>query len=217
MRIGSALASLLLLAGCSGIATDAAPPSSDLPAAPVAPTAYLLGAVLVASQATSVSIGRLSEAETGADLDAFVLSCPVATTRPDLSGLTQPQDWQGPCAAAENWPRAQASQFFATQFTPVQVGDGSAFATGYFEPQIAGGRTRQSPTDVPVYAVPNDLERCWREDIAPSERIGRAPLSRRLPDGTCTRYFTRAEIEQGALQGRAAVCLLYTSPSPRDS
>jgi membrane-bound lytic murein transglycosylase A len=58
---------------------------------------------------------------------------------------------------------------------------------------------------VPVYGLPGDLERCWRDDIPEGERTGRAPLSRRLPDGRCIEYFTRAEIEEGALEGRAPV------------
>jgi membrane-bound lytic murein transglycosylase A len=53
--------------------------------------------------------------------------------------------------------------------------------------------------------MPGDLERCWRDDIPESEREGRAPLSRRLPDGRCVEYFTRTEIEEGALESRAPV------------
>ncbi len=51
-------------------------------------------------------------------------------------------------------PNNDAGRFFASYFSPVRVGEGTAFATGYFEPEIAGSRTRRSPTDVPVYGVP---------------------------------------------------------------
>ncbi|TRD11731.1 hypothetical protein FGU71_07535 [Erythrobacter insulae] len=204
MRIGPALAILLLLAGCGRIIPGSVPPSTPIstpPAGPIAATAALLGA----SPIGAVSFGGADRAEIGSDLDAFLLSCPVATRRTDLSGLTQPSDWSEPCRAAATWPRDQAAEFFTSQFVPVRVGDGAAFATGYFEPQIRGGRTRQSADDVPVYGVPRDLERCWRDGTAQSERTGRPPLSRRLPDGSCVQYFTRAEIEQGALDGRAPI------------
>ncbi len=140
-----------------------------------------------------------------AAFDAFRISCHVATSREDASGLTRTSDWIAPCDAAASWPRERAPRFFATHFTPVRIGDGAAFATGYFEPEIMGSRTRRSASDVPIYGVPNDLERCWRDDIPESEREGRAPLSRRLPDGRCVPHFTRAEIEQGALDGSAPV------------
>ena len=152
-----------------------------------------------------LDVDALAQAELAADFDAFRLSCPVATSREDVSGLTRPEDWRAPCDAAASWPRARAGEFFETQFTPVRVGTGEAFATGYFEPEIRGSRTRRSATDVPVYGVPADLERCWRENIPESERTGRAPLSRRTPDGRCVEYYTRAEIEDGALEGSAPV------------
>ncbi|HEX8257543.1 MAG TPA: hypothetical protein VF589_07905, partial [Allosphingosinicella sp.] len=58
--------------------------------------------------------------------------------RPDVSGLTQPGDWSTACAAAATWPAADASAFFTSHFETARVGPGKAFATGYFEPQIAG-------------------------------------------------------------------------------
>lgn len=204
MRIGPALAFLLLLAGCGRIIPVAIPPSTNIPATPAGPiatTAALLGAVPL----SSLSLAGATRNELSADLDAFLLSCRVATSRADRSGLTQPGDWKAPCDAAKTWPRTDAGAFFRDQFTPVRIGDGAAFATGYFEPQIRGNRSRRSASDVPVYGVPSDLERCWRDATPQSERTGRAPLSRRLPDGSCIQYFTRAEIEQGALDGRAPV------------
>ncbi|MBD2840712.1 murein transglycosylase A [Erythrobacter rubeus] len=224
MRIGSALAFLLVLAGCGRVIPDAAPPVTSLPAP--APSAPVQSAPATAAPAysgsTAVQMGAfalsplllnsISSVDAAADLDAFLLSCPIATRRADTSGLTQPSDWQEPCRAAASWPRVRAAQFFATQFTPVRVGDGRAFATGYFEPQIEGSRTRRSPTDVPVYGVPRDLERCWRDDIPQSERTGRAPLSRRTASGSCVPHYTRAEIEAGALDGSAPVLAYASDP-----
>ncbi|MBV7265989.1 murein transglycosylase A [Erythrobacter ani] len=225
MRIGLALAFLLVLAGCGRMIPDAAPPVTSLPApspsasattvaaAPPAPaysggTAIQMGAFAL----SPLLLNSISSVDAAADLDAFLLSCPVATRRDDTSGLTRPSDWQEPCRAAASWPRVRAAQFFSTQFTPVRVGDGRAFATGYFEPEISGNLTRRSSTDVPVYGVPNDLERCWRDDIPESERTGRAPLSRRTASGSCVPHYTRAEIEAGALDGSAPVLAYASDP-----
>ncbi|APE29272.1 murein transglycosylase A [Aurantiacibacter gangjinensis] len=189
------------LAACGPIIPQGSAPAPVVPPAATGATAALLGAAL----APSVDLQAFGNAELAADFDAFLLSCPVATSREDVSGLTRPADWEAPCNAAAGWPRERAAEFFNTQFTPVRVGSGEAFATGYFEPEIAGSRTRRFTSDLPVYGMPADLERCWREDIAESERTGRAPLSRRLPDGRCVEYDTRAEIEDGSLEGRAPV------------
>jgi membrane-bound lytic murein transglycosylase A len=131
---------------------------------------------------------------------AFAKSCPVILRRGDASGLTQAGDWAQACAAATGTGDARA--FFSTHFETALVGRGSAFATGYFEPQIVGTRTRRPGFDTPVYAMPSDLVRCWRDDIPLAERTGRAPLSRQTADGRCVPYYTREEIVGGALAGR---------------
>ena len=201
----SALLVLSLIAACGPLIPRVEPPGQ--PPAPVGDTALAMGVT-----AARFDGGRLGLADASAALDAFAASCRVATSRTDLSGLTQPDDWREPCAAAAGWSRNRAGQFFAENFTPVRVGEGTAFATGYFEPEIMGSRTRRSATDVPVYGVPADLERCWRDGTPESEREGRAPLSRRTADGRCVPYYTRAEIEDGALEGRAPVIGYASDP-----
>src|SRR5690606_19291649 len=52
------------------------------------------------------------------------------------------------------------------------------------------------------YGMPGDLVRGWPEEIAPDQRTGRAPLGRVDLSGRHVPYYTRAEIEQGALAGR---------------
>jgi membrane-bound lytic murein transglycosylase A len=85
------------------------------------------------------------------------------------------------------------------------VGDGQAFATGYFEPEIAGSRTRRPGFEVPVYSTPDDLVRGWPADVPQAERTGRAPLGRYNASGDFERYPDRAAIEDGALEGRVPV------------
>lgn len=193
-RLGAVLVALALLAGCVSM-VPSGPPQ---PPAPPPATAALLG---VRSGPAIASFG-LQPRDSATALDAFQLSCPVLLRRADDSGLTRPEDWSAACTAAATWPRGDAPRFFDTHFESVVVGDGAAFATGYFEPEIAGSREPRPGFDVPVYALPTDLIRCWREDIPESERTGRAPLGRLDEQGVCVPYYTHAEIADGALAGR---------------
>jgi membrane-bound lytic murein transglycosylase A len=128
-------------------------------------------------------------------LAAFRASCPVLVRRQDQSGLTSTADWQALCAEAASLPLANAAAFFRDRFEWARVGAGEAFATGYYEPEIRGSRTRQPGFEVPIYGVPADLIRCTRPDGGE----GRGRLDE---TGTCVLYFTRAEIEDGALANR---------------
>jgi membrane-bound lytic murein transglycosylase A len=127
-------------------------------------------------------------------LAAFRTSCPVLLRRTDASGLTQPGDWLGLCTQAATLDPAFAPGFFYYGFDWVKVGDGRAFATGYYEPEIEGSRTPQ-PGYVPLYRVPPDLVRCTKAD-------GTAGRGRIDATGACVLYFTRAEIEDGVLAGK---------------
>ena len=87
-----------------------------------------------------------------------------------------------------------APGFFYYRFDWVRVGDGRAFATGYYEPEIEGSHTPQ-PGYAPIYTVPLDLVRCTRPD-------GTSGRGRIDATGTCVPYFSRSEIDQGALAGK---------------
>jgi membrane-bound lytic murein transglycosylase A len=128
-------------------------------------------------------------------LEAFKISCPAVTRREDRSRLTLPGDWRGVCAEAATLAPAYAASFFYHRFDWVRVGNGEAFATGYYEPEIPGSRTRMAGYEVPIYRTPSDLTRCTRADGGTGR--GRIDAS-----GRCVLYFTRAEIEDGALAGR---------------
>lgn len=191
------LPALALLAACVSMVPGG--PSGPSPApAPTGANAALLGI----ARGPAISSFGLLPRDSSTALDAFQLSCPVLLRRTDETGLTRPEDWTQACTSAASWPRNNAPAFFETHFEAVRVGDGQAFATGYFEPEIAGSRTRRPGYDVPVYAMPEDLIRCWRDGTAASEQTGRAPLGRRNASGACVDYYTRAEIEQGVLAGR---------------
>ena len=118
-------------------------------------------------------------------LDAFILSCPALMRRTDRTQLTAGSDWVTACAAAPNWRGSRtASSFFQSNFDWVRVGDGKAFATGYYIPETAGSRTPAPGYTVPVYRTPPDLVRCTK----PDGTTGRGRIDE---TGTCVLYFTR--------------------------
>ena len=199
------LAALVLAVALSGCGVRLIPPSgtpqpvpSPVPTAPTTPgTTSLLGL------ATGPAIGefKLSDADARGALVAFRASCPKLLARTDTSGLTRQADWKPPCDAAATWPAAQSAQFFSTWFESVKVGDGKAFVTGYYEPEIAGVKTRQPGFDVPVYGLPPDLVRAKPGDT-PANDNGTQPLGRYDETGAFVPYFDRAAIDGGALANK---------------
>ncbi|SMQ69541.1 membrane-bound lytic murein transglycosylase A [Altererythrobacter xiamenensis] len=198
---GVALGSLLLLSACVRLVPEGTPPRTALPATPEAP---VVESASFAGVTPGPGIGALgiSALDAGNALSSFRESCPQLTKRTDASGLTSSADWQPACEAALRWPVGRATEFFQGYFETARVGDGSAFATGYFEPEIMGCRTRRPGCETPVYAMPPELVRAWPADMPESERTGRPPLGRYDASGNFVQYYERAEIEQGALAGR---------------
>jgi len=181
-----------MLASCVSVV-----PQKPGMALPEAKSAIELGA----RPGPSLSHLGLSNPDAAAALASFRESCPRITTRTDSSGLTRPDDWRQACTAAANWGSGSALLFFASYFETLQVGDGKAYATGYYEPEIAGSRTRMPGFDVPVYGMPRDLVRARPGDAAPLAD-GKMPLGRYGTDGKFTAYYDRAAIERGALMGK---------------
>jgi len=198
MRGWLVLAAMALLAGCVRIVPGATPPRASVTPPPVAATAALAG---LAPGPLVESLGIGSGDAAGA-LTSFIESCPKLMARKDASGLTVAEDWRPACDAARGWPTGDARRFFTSYFETVRVGDGAAFATGYFEPEIRGRRTHEPGFDVPVYRLPDDLVRAWPADTPESERTGRPPLGRYDASGAFVPYYERSEIEDGALAGR---------------
>ena len=198
---GIALGSLLLLSACVRLVPEGTQPATTTPTTaetPAVPSASFANVV----RGPGVGALGISGNDAGAALASFRESCPRLTRRNDASGLTRTEDWKPACDAAASWPLRRAGDFFEAYFETARVGDGSAFATGYFEPEIMGCRTRRPGCEVPVYSMPPELVRAWPDDIPESERTGRPPLGRYDASGKFVRYYERAEIEQGALAGR---------------
>lgn len=130
-------------------------------------------------------IAGWAEDKHGEALAAFRRSCPKLTTGPDTKIATDggektitSAEWKRICDSASavkaNDPRA-ARMFFEDNFRPLVVQVPGKF-TGYFEPELRGSKVPSRLFTVPVYRKPTDL--------------GDKP------------YYTRAEIEQGALKGK---------------
>jgi membrane-bound lytic murein transglycosylase A len=128
--------------------------------------------------------------------EAFRISCPALVARQDASGLTRREDWRPLCeqSAALATPTAMAD-FFRTRFELVEVGDGAAFATGYYEPEIRGSRVRMPGYEVPIYAKPPEL-------LDANPQTGARGRGRIDETGQYVLYYDRTEIEEGALAGR---------------
>ena len=187
-----------LLGGCARIVPAPEParprPPIATPSAPAPVAAFSPGPAIA-------SLG-LGHGDALGALRSFRESCPALLRRSDQTGLTRTEDWRAVCAAAGNWSDTDPAGFFAANFETVRLSDGRAFATGYFEPEIAGSRQRIAGYDVPVYAMPPDLVRGWPEETPADQRTGRAPLGRTDASGAFIPYYERAEIEAGALANR---------------
>lgn len=221
----------LALSGCVSVIPKggtgqpaALPPSTrpDYPIPPATPNPPVSGPAVtpgaVAEQAIGLPLRQgpdpasltIGEADARAALIAFRLSCPSLTRRTDNSGLTRPEDWRGPCDAAVSWSDNDARRFFVTQFETLQVGDGNAFATGYFEPEIAGVRNRQPGYDAPVYGRPNDLVDVDLGQFNPD--LQGKSVRGKVSGTKLVLYDERGEIESGSLAGRAPIIAWAADP-----
>ena len=171
------------------------------PVLPIADAATAATAGVIAGPA--IASLPITEAQAEAARAAFLYSCPGLIRRTDTSGLTRGPDWQPACDAARTVPRGGAARFFAAYFESVQVGDGKAFATGYYEPEIAASRVRRPGYAVPIYARPDDLVDVdlgqFSTDLKGKKIRGRVEGSNFIP------YHDRAAIDRGALADRAPV------------
>ncbi|MBX9634765.1 MAG: murein transglycosylase A [Magnetospirillum sp.] len=143
----------------------------------------------------------------GAALPALVRSCDRLMKLPfdrsvgsDGSGGTV-GDWYSPCSAAQRLSvndHDTARAFFEAWFTPFLAtnnGTADGLFTGYFEPELAGSRTKKGRFTVPLLGKPKDL--VVRDGPNGESQVGRVVGGRFEP------YATRAEIEAGALANLA--------------
>ena len=97
----------------------------------------------------------------------------------DTCDLLKDPTWRPLCAlAADAGDSAESARaYFELFYRPVLVGNPPALFTGYYEPVLDGSTTRTSRYRYPIYARPPELR-----------------------DGTV--YYSRSQIEGGAISGR---------------
>jgi membrane-bound lytic murein transglycosylase A len=182
--------------------TPALKPMASVPIAPVTAasaagtTARAIGVIA----GPDIASLPFTEEDARRALSSFVASCPAVSKRTDLSGLTRNEDWQRICEAAPKWDPSNAKTFFEDRFEAVQVGAGTAFATGYYEPEMAGSRTQSAAYAVPIYKRPPELVEI---DLGKfNDGLKGKKLSGRIANGTMVPFADRGQIEDGALAGR---------------
>lgn len=103
-----------------------------------------------------------------------------------------------------------AAAFFTSQFTPVVVGTAPGFATGYFEPEIAGSRVAAPGYATPFYRRPPDLIEADLGQFA-DDLQGRT-LRGRIVSGKIVPYPSRGDIMGGALAGKGLELAFAADP-----
>jgi membrane-bound lytic murein transglycosylase A len=131
--------------------------------------------------------------------------------RPRFAGA--PADWSSACTAIAGLPHglddAAMRRVLETHFLPFRVEDAArpqGLFTGYYEATARGSRRRHGPYQIPIYRKPDDLVAL---DAAAESRLGMR--YGRYVAGKALPYFSRAEIEAGALTGRGLELLWVDS------
>jgi membrane-bound lytic murein transglycosylase A len=115
------------------------------------------------------------------------------------------EDWLALCRNALT--AMDAKIFFENNFSAFKVNDQArpeGLYTGYYEPEAEGSLTQSADYPVPVYRKPADLVAFNTDD---QKQTGLA--YGRIINGKAEAYFTRKEIEQGALKNHGLeICFL---------
>ncbi|WED44467.1 murein transglycosylase A [Legionella cardiaca] len=158
-------------------------------------------------------------------LEAFKVSCktflrqdPEKSVGSHLLEL-KAKDWQPACQIAlaiSPGTNKQAREFFEKWFSPVEFYDNQpvrGLFTGYYMPLLYGSRTKTNKYNVPIYATPSDLVTINLGQFDPSFKhrklVGRVTGHRVVP------YYTRAEINKGAIKNKAKVLVWIDNPIDR--
>jgi membrane-bound lytic murein transglycosylase A len=192
LRIG-ALLFLLLAAACT------APPEHYIPG----PNAVTIASGLQLQPVTFADLPEWNSGRQSEALTAFRRSCRKLVSLPadapvGPNGFAgQASDWLAACRSANiigNGEDDNARLFFQHLFRPYRLSDSNngdqGLLTGYYLPRVRGSRDRRPGYDVPLYRRPADLV------SADDGHLGR------MVGGTLRPYYTRAEIDDGALSGK---------------
>lgn len=146
-------------------------------------------------------------------IPALKKSCIRIHLQSDLSRPIKPNglggtygDWTDLCTQVITLPEndnVAAKVFFETWFTPYQASadyDVTGLFTGYYEPELRGSTTQHGNFQTPLYLRPDDLIMInlgnFRDDLKGRRIAGY------IEGGKLKPYANRAEIENGALEGK---------------
>ncbi len=121
------------------------------------------------------------------------------------------RDWLPACQTAmqTNAPhtRKQIKNFFQTWFDVVEFHDGKpvqGLFTGYYMSALKGSLTKTEKYNVPIYGLPDDLVSMQLNLFDPTFK-NRKFVGRVVGKHRFIPYYTRAEIDKGALSGKAPI------------
>ncbi len=206
-----AAAALVALACAGCVTAPPAPPGVPTPAPPAAPAPPAVAAPTLPATYRAVEWSALpgwTDDRVSDAWPAFLVGCaaliaPAAPTR-DL--------WLAPCSTADAIRQpdaATARAYFEDHFTPyaISAADGrdTGLVTGYYEPLLAGSRSRTTGFPVPLYAPPDDLLTIDLTELYPDLKDRR--LRGRVDGRRVVPYWSRADIDAGKapLDGKALV------------
>jgi membrane-bound lytic murein transglycosylase A len=115
--------------------------------------------------------------------------------------------------AGEITTKEAARAFFEENFAPnavVKKGQ-QGLLTGYYEPLLQGSRTPDGPYRTPIYKRPPDLVNVVDDTRRGALKAGELTHVRKTEGGAAP-YFTRAEIDGGALKGKGLELLYFSDP-----
>lgn len=152
-----------------------------------------------------------------AAFEAFLKSCRAVVKKAAANPSTVDPPLVSACSVAQARASsiktaAQAKAFFEGAFTPHRVLHNGAqgLLTGYYEPVLDGAREPGGKYNVPVYRRPPELVNLV--DEAQRGAVGNAFTHARKTVGGIETFFTRTEIEEGALAGRGLELVWLTDP-----
>lgn len=167
-----------------------------------------------------------NDAKLSDSFETFLASCkvflkmgPQKAVGSEFISLTA-SDWYPACRAAMQLNKPYSShmlrQFFQIWLVPVEFYDGQRLKglfTGYYMSALKGSRTKTKKYNVPIYGLPDDIVVVYLNAFDPAFKsrkiVGRVVKHQLLP------YYSRAEIDKGALKGKAPIIAWVDSPIDR--
>jgi len=149
-------------------------------------------------------------------LRAFRRSCGAILKRNSTSSKRSAGLLRRVCRKAsllgDNISSPDARKFFETHFTPHKVvaPKSTGLLTGYYEPVLQGSRKPNDRFDIPILKRPDDLVNLVGETMRAS--TGQKLSHARKSNKGLVPYFTRAEIEQGALKSKELELVYLDDP-----